>query len=136
MSQRAWSKLIVGGTALLLLQVPMWAHHSFAADFDAAKPVKLTGTVNRMEWTNPRAHLIVDVTAPGGVRSPWKIELGTPNALMRRGWSRNSLKPGDTVTVNGYAAKDGSRFANAQSVMSNDGRTLFARSSLETTPSR
>jgi hypothetical protein len=128
--------LLIGGTGLLLLQVLMSAHHSFAADFDAAKPVKLTGTVSRMEWTNPHAHLHVDVTEPRGVRSSWNIELGTPNALMRGGWSRNSLKPGDTVTVNGYAAKDGSRFANAQSVMSSDGRTLFARSSLERTPTR
>lgn len=118
---------VAGATTLLLAYAPVRAHHSFAADYDVAKPVRLTGTVTKMEWTNPHAHIVVSVRDRAGVATSWRFELGTPNALMRAGWLKNSVKPGDTVTVSGYAAKDGSRMVNAQSVMSGDGQTLFSR---------
>ncbi len=118
---------VATATALLLAYAPVRAHHSFAADYDVAKPVSLTGAVIRMEWTNPHAHIVVNVKDRRGVATSWRFELGTPNALMRGGWLKDSVKPGDTVTVNGYAAKNGSRIVNAQSVISSNGRTLFAR---------
>ena len=123
------SNLVAVATAFLLVSVPASAHHSFAADFDAAKPVSLTGTLTRIEWTNPHAHIHLDVAGQAGVVTSWNIELGTPNALMRGGWLRNSLKSGDRVTVNGYGAKDGSRLVNARSVTLSDGRLLFTRAS-------
>ena len=128
--------VVAVGSAVLLSCASLRAHHSFAADFDVARPVSLTGTVTRMEWTNPHAHIHVNVTARGGAAASWIVELGTPNALRRGGWLSDSLQPGDTVTVNGYAAKDGSRFANARTVVLSDGRTLFARSSFDSTPTK
>src|SRR5215213_6664521 len=105
------SSCAVAAGALFLFCVSVHAHHSFAAEFDAAKPVRLTGTVARLEWTNPHAHLHLDVSAPGGSTTSWSFELATPNVLRRGGWSSNAVLPGDRVTVNGYAAKDGSHFA-------------------------
>src|SRR6185295_1720206 len=113
---------------LFQLAVPAHAHHSFAADFDAAKPVSLTGTVSKVEWTNPHAHIhidVKDVKDGNGAFISWNVELGTPNALMRGGWLRNSVKTGDTVTVTGYGARNGSPNVNARSVKSRDGRQLF-----------
>jgi hypothetical protein len=126
----------VAGSVVLLACPSLRAHHSFAAVFDVAKPVRLTGTVTSVEWTNPHAHIRVNVAGPGGLSTAWYFELGTPNALMRGGWLRNSLRPGDTVTVNGYAARDGSHFANARSVITSVGRTLFARSSFDEAPTK
>jgi hypothetical protein len=120
--------LLVG---LLMAQVTVWAHHSFAAEFDAKKSATLTGTVASIKWTNPHAHIFVDVKDQAGNVTSWDFEMGSPNALMRRGWSRSSLKPGDTITVNGYLAKDGSRLANARTVTLSDGRNVFAGSSIE-----
>jgi hypothetical protein len=124
--------LVAVSTALLLVQATASAHHSFAAEFDARKTVTLTGTVAGIKWTNPHAHISVDVKDPAGNVTSWDFEMGSPNALMRRGWSRNSLKPGDTITVNGYVAKDGSHLANARSVTLGDGRKVFAGSSIDT----
>jgi hypothetical protein len=126
-----WSHVAAVGTALLVAQVTVWAHHSFAAEFDTTKPVALTGTATTMAWTNPHAHIHIDVTDQGGKVTSWDLELGSPNALMRRGWSRNSLRSGDKITVSGYLAKDGSHLANARSVTLSDGRTVFAGSSSE-----
>ena len=126
-----WSHVVVLGAALLLAPVTVGAHHSFAAEFDATKPVTLTGTVTVIAWTNPHAHIHVDVTDADGKVTSWDFELGSPNALARRGWTRTSLKSGDKVTVSGYLAKDGSHLANARSVILSDGRTVFAGSSLE-----
>ena len=114
-------------SALLLLSRLVSAHHSFAAEFDAAKPVRLAGTFTKMEWTNPHAHIQLDVADPSGTVTSWRIELGTPNDLMRHGWSRTTVKSGDRIVVNGFAAKDGSRLATARSVATGDGRVLFAR---------
>lgn len=116
---------------LLVAQVTLQAHHSFAAEFDAQKPTKLMGTVVRLAWTNPHAHIFVDVTDPSGAVTHWDRELGSPNALIRRGWSRTSLKAGDQITVEGYLARDGSHLANARTVTLSDGRTVFAGSPIE-----
>jgi hypothetical protein len=126
-----WLGVLAVSTALLVTQVPMWAHHSFAAEFDAKKSVTLTGTVASIKWTNPHAHIFVDVKGQTGNVASWDFEMGSPNALMRRGWSRSSLKLGDTITVNGYLAKDGSHLANARSITLSDGRNVFAGSSIE-----
>jgi hypothetical protein len=128
------SSLLVLSAALLASRVTVGAHHAFAAEFDAAKPITLTGTVARLAWTNPHAHFQLDVTDQDGHLTSWDFELGSPNALMRRGWSRQSLKPGEKITATGYLAKDGSYLANARSVTLSDGRRIFAGSSVDGGP--
>lgn len=127
-----WSDVITIGAVLLVIQMPVRAHHSFAAEFDARKSVTLTGTVATIAWTNPHAHIHVDVKDQAGKVTSWDFELGSPNALIRRGWSGHTLKPGDVITVNGYLAKAGSPLANARSITLGDGRKVFAGSSIET----
>ena len=109
--------------------LPLLAHHSFAAEFDDKKPIKLTGTVTKLEWSNPHARFYVDVKDDQGKVTNWEFELAALNALIRHGWTRNSLKPGDVVTVEGYLARDGSTLANAAAVTLADGRRVFAASS-------
>jgi uncharacterized protein DUF6152 len=118
--------LIVAG--LVAVVAPALAHHSFAAEYDNGKPVKLTGTVTKVEWMNPHARFYIDVKDEAGKVTNWEFELGSPNGLMRRGWTRNSLKQGDAVSVSGYAAKDGSNLGNARTVNLADGRKVFAGS--------
>ena len=115
--------------AMLVAAAPVIAHHSFAAEFDADSPMDLTGTVTRVQWMNPHTIFYIDVEANGGVYETWAIELGSPNGLMRRGWTRNSLKIGDIVSVTGSRARDGSTKGNARSVMLSTGRQLFGGSS-------
>ena len=110
------------------------AHHSFSAEYDRDKPIKLTGTVTKVEWTNPHARLYVDVKDDSGKVVNWDFELGPPNGLMRQGWNRNSLLPGHVVTVNGFLSKDEPHVANARSVFLPDGRQVFAGSSFDTGP--
>jgi len=107
----------------------MLAHHSFAAEYDSSKPITLTGTVTKVEWMNPHARFYIDVKDEKGEMNNWELELGSPNGLMRQGWTRNSLKKGDQVTITGSLAKDGSKLANARTVKLADGRQVFAGSS-------
>jgi hypothetical protein len=130
------SMVFLSGIVLALGAVPVLAHHSFAAEYDSNKPITLKGAVTKMEWQNPHARFYVDVTDEAGKVTNWELELGSPNGLMRRGWTRNSLKPGDTVTVEGYLAKDGSKLANARNVTLGDGRKIFAGSSDDGGPSK
>jgi len=111
---------------LVMAPAPAFSHHAFSAEYDVKKPITLTGTVTKIEWTNPHARFYVNVTGADGATTEWDFELASPNGLMRRGWSRASIKPGDVVTVVGYLAKDGSKMANARSVTMSDGRKIFA----------
>ena len=121
--------VVVAGLGLLLCTVPSLAQHSFAAEYDSAKPITLTGTVTKVEWMNPHARFYIDVKDEKGEMNNWELELGSPNGLMRQGWTRNSLKKGDQVTISGSLAKDGSKLANARTVKLADGRQVFAGSS-------
>jgi Family of unknown function (DUF6152) len=115
-----------------LVTVPMLAHHSFGSEYDSSKPVKFENVVvTKVEWTNPHARFYVDVKDEKGNVVNWNFELASPNVLKRMGWSRNSLKEGDHITVQGSAAKDGAHLANAQTVILPDGRRVFARSGTE-----
>lgn len=116
---------------LMLLALPLRAHHSFAAEYDEKKPITLTGSVTKLEWMNPHARFYVDVKDASGKVTNWEFELANLNALIRRGWTRTSLKPGDVITVDGYLAKDGSPLVNTKSVTLSDGRKVFAGSSLD-----
>jgi len=115
--------------ALLISAVPVLAHHSFAAEYDASKPMKVTGTVTKVEWMNPHARFYVDVKDDSGKVTNWNFELGAIPVLLKQGWKKDSLKAGDQVTVEGSLAKDGSNSANARSVKLPDGRRVFGGSS-------
>jgi hypothetical protein len=110
------------------------AHHSFSAEYDRDKPIKLTGTVTKLEWTNPHARIYVDVKDDAGWVVNWDFELGPPNGLMRRGWNRNSLQQGHIVTIDGFVSKLQPNVANARTVLLADGRQVFAGSSFDTGP--
>lgn len=124
--------MIVGaaGVSLLLAGAPVAAHHAFTAEFDANKPVTLKGTVTRVEWINPHSWITLAVKGPDGKMETWRIEAGAPNALMRRGWRRDSLPVGTEVVVEGYRAKNGKPVANGRFVtFAADGKVLFTGSS-------
>jgi hypothetical protein len=114
--------------ALAISALPAYAHHSFAAEFDATQPVRLTGKITRIEWTNPHTYFYIDVTGPDGKVTNWSIEGASPGALSRRAWNRGDLKIGDTVVVEGYRAKSGSNVADGRRVTLPDGRALYGGS--------
>jgi hypothetical protein len=126
---------LAGGLTLLLPAVAL-AHHSFAAEYDANKPVTLKGTVTKVEWTNPHARFYIDVKDETGKLENWNLELASPNVLIRNGWTRHSLNVGDAVTVTGSQAKDAAKMANARTVILADGKRVFAGSGGEGAPTQ
>jgi hypothetical protein len=129
-----WIGTLCAASLLSLLSTAtVRAHHAFAAQFDREQPIEVTGTVTKVEWFNPHARFYID--APDPDRNDevynWNFELGSPNGLMRQGWRRDSLKPGDTVTVTGWRARKDPHVANARVVVDADGKRLFAASSAE-----
>ena len=120
---------LVPSLAFFLSAWQALAHHSFSAEYDADKPVQVTGTVTKVEWMNPHARFYVDVKDDGGKVTNWEFELGSPNGLMRQGWTRNSLKTGDVVQVDGSRAKDGSNLVNASNVSFEDGKRVLGGAS-------
>ena len=128
--RKTLSLMVAGfGAGLLLAGTAVEAHHAFAAEFDANRPVRLQGKITRMEWINPHAWMHLDVEADDGTVESWMIEAGPPGALVRRGWSRESVIPGTEVLVEGYQAIDGAFRANGRDVTFPHGRRLFAGSS-------
>ena len=131
MQRRLWTV----GLGLILAATPMLAHHSFSAEYDSKKPVKLKGVVTKVEWMNPHVYFYVDVEDDQGSVSNWAFEMGPPNGLQRAGWTRNTMKVGDEVVVDGTLAKDGGKQANARSVtLATTGKKLGAASSEANAP--
>ena len=123
---RAKLAIAVAGSGLLLASaIPAWAHHAFAAEFDAKKPVHLEGTLTKVEFINPHSWIHVDVTNPDGTVTSWMVEAGSPNVLLRRGLNKNSIPAGTKVIVDGYQSKDGSLRANGRDITLPNGQKLF-----------
>jgi hypothetical protein len=122
-------RVLIASLGLAALAVPMWAHHAFSAEFDGKKPVKLKGTVTKVEWINPHSWIHVDVKNADGSVTSWMVEGGSPNALLRRGVAKATLQEGMEILVDGYQAKDGTNRANGRDITFADGRKLFVGSS-------
>ena len=120
---------VIAGIGILLAALPILGHHSFAAQYDRSKPITLKGTVSKVEWMNPHIYFYVDVKDDAERVTNWAIEGGAPSMLYRNGWRIDSLKVGDTVTVEGWLAKDGSNLANMRTATLADGKTVFGASS-------
>jgi hypothetical protein len=121
--------VLAAGLGVVLAARSVAAHHSFAAEFDANQPIKLRGTVTQMDWVNPHSWIHIDVKNDDGTVTKWMIEGGTPNTLFRRGFTKDSLKAGTEIIVEGYRAKNGANRANGRDLMLPDGRRLFLGSS-------
>jgi len=121
--------LLIGVSLLVVAALPVLAHHSFSAEFDATKTITLKGTVTKVDWMNPHIWVYIDVKDDQGAMQHWQCEGGPPNSLTRNGWTRDALKTGDSVTIDGSLAKDGSKTCNARAVKLPDGRQVFAGSS-------
>ena len=117
------------GAGLLLAAATAWGHHAFEAEFDADKPVTLRGRVTKMEWINPHVWIHMDVKSADGAMVSWMVEGGLPNALLRRGWTKNALPEGTEIVVEGYQSKDGAARANGRDITFPDGKKLFVGSS-------
>ena len=128
---RAKLAVLVAAAGMLISVFPGFAHHSGAAVFDDKKKIDLTGVVTKVEWTNPHAHFFMDVKDSSGKTVNWNLELASPNVLSRNGWTRNSIKEGDTVTVTGSQARDNSNFGIAQTIVFPDGTKLNFMSAYE-----
>jgi hypothetical protein len=120
----------------MFLCAPVFAHHSFRAEFDSSKSKEFVGTVTKVEWFNPHARFYIDVKDEAGTVTNWNFELGSPLQLRRQGWRQDSLKVGDQITVEGYLAKDGSKMASASKITLADGRTVFNGSSADGRPAQ
>src|SRR5262249_40511713 len=120
-------KVLLAGLALFAIALPLQAHHPFAAEFDKDKPVTISGTVTKVDWTNPHAHVFVD--AKGENSGNWDMELGSPSKLRSIGWKKNSIKMGDQVSIEGWRARDGSNRANANTIALANGKKMAAGSS-------
>ena len=129
-------------SGMLLAALPIWAHHSFAAEYDSTKTVTVKGTIQELKWVNPHAYVYVDVKDASGKVTTWAFESLSPNALSRQGWNRNSLKQGDEVTVEGYLAKDGKPLkdgalhGNSRSITLANGKRVFVGSSADEVPTK
>ena len=126
---RTKSAIVIAAASLLLLAVPVLAHHAFNAEFDGTKEIKLQGTVTKMEWINPHAWIHIAVKNDDGSVTPWMVEAAAPNALLRRGWTKEDLLPGVVINVQGYRAKDGANRANGSIITFTNGKKLFVGSS-------
>jgi hypothetical protein len=126
---RTHSQIVAIACGLLVAVKPAHAHHAFAAEFDGSKPVTLVGSISKMEWINPHAWIQIDVTGPDGKVETWRIEAGSPNVLLRRGFNKNMLELGTVIKVRGFKAKDGARKANGGDMTLPNGQTLLLGSS-------
>jgi len=131
---RKLTTIVVCATGLLLITAAAHAHHAFSSEFDAARPIELRGVVTKMEWINPHSWITIDVTTEDGSVETWEIEAGAPNAMFRRGFTRNSLPVGTEIVVRGYQARDGGPRANGRDVTLPDGQRLFLGGSAPNQP--